>query len=93
MNGVDPLPKHSRPLFSCHIRLTLSRSHQCATRDFDEQEKYYQADECFLRAIDIGEKVLGPVHPDLAIWLGSRGTLLHIQVPVHICWLWAQGCA
>ena len=32
----------------------------------------------YVRAIAIGEKVLGPEHPDLAVWLSNRAGLLSI---------------
>lgn len=32
------------------------------------------------RAIAIGEKALGPKHPELAVWLANRADLLKLQV-------------
>ncbi|CAN0601310.1 unnamed protein product, partial [Ectocarpus sp. 12 AP-2014] len=36
------------------------------------QGKYDEADPLYLRAIEIGEKTLGPDHPDLATRLNNR---------------------
>ena len=44
------------------------------------QGKYEEADSLHLRAIDIGEKKLGPDHPNLATWLNNRAGLLENQV-------------
>ncbi|CAB1106625.1 unnamed protein product [Ectocarpus sp. CCAP 1310/34] len=41
--------------------------------------KYAEADPLYLRAIEIGEKMLGPDHPDLATRLNNRAWLLHSQ--------------
>eukprot|EP00903_Cladosiphon_okamuranus_P021870 g20106.t1 len=38
-----------------------------------------EADPLYLRAIEIGEKTLGPDHPDLAIRLNNRAVLLESQ--------------
>lgn len=40
------------------------------------QGKYSEADLLYLRAIEIGEKALGPDHPDLATWLSNRALVL-----------------
>ncbi|CAN0586242.1 unnamed protein product, partial [Ectocarpus sp. 12 AP-2014] len=40
---------------------------------------YDKADPLYLRAIEIGEKTLGPDHPDLATWLNNRARLLKAQ--------------
>ncbi|CAM9170840.1 unnamed protein product, partial [Ectocarpus sp. 8 AP-2014] len=37
--------------------------------------KYDEADPLYLRAIEIGEKTLGPDHPALATRLNNRGLL------------------
>ena len=42
--------------------------------------KYDKADPLYLRAIEIGEKTLGPDHPDLATRLNNRAELLRAQV-------------
>ena len=42
--------------------------------------KYAEADPLFIRAIEIGEKSLGPDHPDLALWLSIRAWGLMSQV-------------
>lgn len=44
------------------------------------QGKDAEADLLYLRAIDIGEKTLGPDHPDLAVRLNNRALLLKKQV-------------
>lgn len=44
------------------------------------QGKYVEADPLYLRAIEIGEKTLGPEHPDLATRLNNRAELLKAQV-------------
>ena len=44
------------------------------------QGKYEEADPLYLRAIEIGEKTLGPDHPDLATRLNNRAWLLKKQV-------------
>ncbi|CAN0518413.1 unnamed protein product, partial [Ectocarpus sp. 12 AP-2014] len=44
-----------------------------------EQGKYTEADPLYLRVIEIGEKKLGPDHPDLATWLNNRAGLLYAQ--------------
>ncbi|CAN0453882.1 unnamed protein product, partial [Ectocarpus fasciculatus] len=43
------------------------------------QGKYDEADPLYLRAIEIGEKTLGPDHPGLATWLNNRAELLRVQ--------------
>ncbi|CAM9531172.1 unnamed protein product, partial [Ectocarpus sp. 12 AP-2014] len=43
---------------------------------FATQGKYWEADPLYLRAIEIGEKALGPDHPDLGTWLNNRAVLL-----------------
>lgn len=43
------------------------------------QGKYAEADLLYVRAIDIGERILGPDHRDLAAWLGNRASLLAKQ--------------
>ena len=44
------------------------------------QGKFEEADSLYLRAIEIGEKTLGPDHPDLATRLNNRAGLLRKQV-------------
>ena len=44
------------------------------------QGKFDEADPLYLRAIEIGEKTLGPDHPDLATLLKNRARLLQQQV-------------
>ena len=44
------------------------------------QGKFDEADPLYLRAIEIGEKTLGPDHPDLATLLNNRARLLQQQV-------------
>ena len=44
------------------------------------QGKLAEADPLNLRAIEIGEKVFGPEHSDLAVWLNNRARLLKAQV-------------
>ena len=44
------------------------------------QGKYAEADPLYLRAIEIGEKTLGPDHPELATRLNNRAGLLAAQV-------------
>ena len=44
------------------------------------QGKYSEAKPMFERAIEIGEKTLGPNHPDLAVWLNNLAGLLESQV-------------
>ncbi|CAN0333504.1 unnamed protein product, partial [Ectocarpus sp. 12 AP-2014] len=43
------------------------------------QGKYSEADPLYLRAIEIGEKTLGPDHPALATRLNNRAELLSAQ--------------
>ena len=43
---------------------------------------YQEADELYLRAIGIQEKVLGPDHPDLGTLLNNRASGLGAQVIV-----------
>ncbi|CBN74654.1 kinesin light chain-like protein [Ectocarpus siliculosus] len=38
-----------------------------------------EADPLYLRAIEVGEKKLGPDHPDLATWLNNQAVLLRKQ--------------
>ncbi|CAN0411536.1 unnamed protein product [Ectocarpus sp. 8 AP-2014] len=40
------------------------------------QGKHDEAEPLYVRAIAIGEKALGPEHPDLAVWLNNRGMLM-----------------
>ncbi|CAN0500846.1 unnamed protein product, partial [Ectocarpus sp. 8 AP-2014] len=40
---------------------------------------YTEADPLYLRAIEIGEKALGPDHPDIATRLNRRAGLLRLQ--------------
>lgn len=47
------------------------------------QGKYAEADPLCLRAIEIGERTLGPDHPNFAVWLGNRTSLLKKQVRGH----------
>lgn len=47
------------------------------------QGRYDEADPLYLRAIEIGERTLGPDHPDLAKWLNNRAGLLESQVRVN----------
>ena len=42
---------------------------------YREQGKYEEAEPLYRRAIAIGEKVLGPEHPRLAIWLNNLALL------------------
>ena len=44
------------------------------------QGKFDEADPLYLRAIEIGEKTLGPEHPSLATTLNNRAGLLEQQV-------------
>lgn len=44
------------------------------------QGKYEDAGLLYLRAIEIGEKTLGPDHPDLAARLNNRASFLAEQV-------------
>ena len=44
------------------------------------QGKYDEAEPLFRRAIDIGEKTLGPEHPNLATGLNNLARLLRAQV-------------
>ncbi|CAN0527328.1 unnamed protein product, partial [Laminaria digitata] len=46
------------------------------------QCKFEEADPLYLRAIEIGEKTLGPDHPSLATRLNNRG-LLSISGPLY----------
>lgn len=48
------------------------------------REKFAEADSANLRAIEIGEKALGPEHPDLSVWLNNRAVLLSAQVKAVI---------
>lgn len=48
------------------------------------QGKYTEADPLYLRAIEIKEGILGADHPDVAIWLCTRGQLLQSQVRVIV---------
>ncbi|CAN0580984.1 unnamed protein product, partial [Ectocarpus sp. 12 AP-2014] len=41
--------------------------------------KYAEAVRFNLRAVEIGEKALGPQHPTLAKWLNTRAELLREQ--------------
>ncbi|CAM9939684.1 unnamed protein product, partial [Ectocarpus fasciculatus] len=43
------------------------------------QGKYGEADPLYLRAIEIGEKTLGPDHPGLATSVSNRAWLLQDQ--------------
>lgn len=49
------------------------------------QDKYDEAESLYVRAIAIGEKVRGPDHPDLAMFLNNRAALLKDQVRVEHC--------
>lgn len=52
------------------------------------QGKNAEADPLLVRAIRIGEKSLGPDHPDLAAWLNNRAGVLIRQVSaVRLFWL------
>lgn len=42
-----------------------------------------EADPMHLQAIDIGERTLDPDHPDFAVWLGNRMSLLEKQVRAY----------
>mmetsp|Transcript_23131 Transcript_23131/g.72501 ORF Transcript_23131/g.72501 Transcript_23131/m.72501 type:complete len:131 (+) Transcript_23131:247-639(+) len=44
------------------------------------QDRYSDAELLYRRAIAIGEKALGPAHPDLATWLTNLAGLLRAQV-------------
>ena len=44
------------------------------------QGKFDEADPLYLRAIEIGEKTLGPDFPDLAAMLNNRAVLLKAQL-------------
>ena len=44
------------------------------------QGKYDEAMPLRKRCIEIGEKSLGPEHPDLAVWLNNLAGLLSAQV-------------
>ncbi|CAN0540172.1 unnamed protein product, partial [Ectocarpus sp. 8 AP-2014] len=41
--------------------------------------KFDEAEPLYVRAVAIGEKVLGKEHPDLATWLNNLAGLLHKQ--------------
>ncbi|CAM9639559.1 unnamed protein product, partial [Hapterophycus canaliculatus] len=43
------------------------------------QGKYEEAGLVCPRAVEIGEKTLGPDHPDLATWLNNRALLVEKQ--------------
>lgn len=47
------------------------------------KEKFEEADPLYLRAIEMGEKALGPGHPALARQLNNRAGLLTKQVRVQ----------
>lgn len=55
------------------------------------QGKYAEADPMYVRAIDIGERTLGPDHPNLAVWLGNWASLLEKQVRAYGCFEEASG--
>ena len=42
--------------------------------------KYDEAESLFHKAIEIGEKVLGKEHPDVAVWYSNRAGLFEMQV-------------
>lgn len=44
------------------------------------QGEYEEADLHYTRAIEIGERILGPQNLDLAGWLNNRAVLLEKQV-------------
>lgn len=45
----------------------------------DDRAQYEEAEPLFKRAIAIGEKTLGPEHPDLAVWLNNLANLYQAQ--------------
>ena len=45
----------------------------------DDHARYTEAEGCYLRAIAIGEKALGPEHPNLAIRLNNLANLYSEQ--------------
>jgi len=47
---------------------------------FQDQGKYNQAKPLYERAVEIGEKTLGPNHPDVATGLNNLALLLKAQV-------------
>eukprot|EP00903_Cladosiphon_okamuranus_P018131 g16686.t1 len=72
----------SSPPFSPKLRDTaadVARSYSSVGRLFELQGKYAEADRLYLRAIEIGEKTLGPDHPNLATRLNNRAVLLKSQ--------------
>ena len=46
---------------------------------YQDQGKYEQAEPLFQRALTIGEKALGPEHPDVATGLNNLAALYHTQ--------------
>lgn len=65
------------------IRFTHNVHTQCYTSTLVStgfQGKYGEADALYVRAIGIGDKVLGAVSPHLATWLSNRASVLEKQV-------------
>lgn len=77
------------PLLSAkavYALVTLSMQRSATTRcraplcSIAFQGNYTEAGTLYVRAIAIGEKALGPKHPDLSVWLVNRAGLLKLQV-------------
>lgn len=70
---VEHLPPLSIPHYNS-IDRTLSRS------PLISQGMYDKAEPLYTKAAEIGEKALGPSHPELALQLSNQGALLKRQV-------------
>lgn len=69
---ISRLDKHK-------MRGTLNTTRGC------RQGKYDEADRMYVRAIEAGERLLGPDHPKVATRVGTRAVLLHQQVRREHC--------
>eukprot|EP00752_Nemacystus_decipiens_P010455 g9314.t1 len=68
--------------FLWHSHPQLAKAYATLGALTEHQGKVEEADRLYLRAIEIGEKTLGPDHPDypdLATWLNKRAELLQGQ--------------
>ncbi|CBN74854.1 TPR repeat-containing protein [Ectocarpus siliculosus] len=72
-----------RPQRRSHLRRSVSSSgeivHGRVRGLLESQGKYDEGDPLYLRAIEIGEKTLGPDHPALATSLNNRARMLEAQ--------------
>lgn len=79
-SGVGVLNNRAWLLSGCSSAVGLEASTSILTSvPVIFQGKYAEADSLHLRAIDIGERTLGPNHPDFALWLVNRASVLEKQ--------------